>query len=641
MITVFFILSEQEVHGMKLIKIILLLLLVQVVIIIETQAQKEIDSLEILIEEENPELNEVDRVDVLNALCQNLIYVSSDRALDYGSRALSLSISNGYIQGQARAYRNLASLYIFLGDFVLSANYITRAISIFRQQQDSIGIANCYITLGHTHRAQKNRTQEVYYHKQSYEIFCRLNIPERIGVTAHNLGESYLNNKEYERGRIYTLIAIRTNLAVKNLPVLSNCYKVLGIIDYKTGNLAEAERNFNMVLELSNQLGNNSQKLALAQSMLFLSYICKTKRQGENQLRYLFKVVELAKKNNLEEIIQISYYEIINYYLKKGDSRNADEMLSEYIKASRKISEQEVRQTQQLTQYMMAGIDSEKERERLDSEQRLQARLLDARNKQLAITGTALFFLILLVLIIIRVNSKLKETLKHLNDQAIFRNKIYSVLLHDLKSPMRFILSNLRMWYNTFGNEHTQAKHIVYDLLQSTSYAYRFMEEFHGWIVRSENIPIERELINLQDLFSELIEFYAPLAAHKGNTIQSPDNEEIILKVKVQALKIILRNLIDNALKNTTNGRISLTISSGVNYLNVCVEDSGKGISPEILAGILVTVNGETMKDIVPKFSGGLGFNIIGEFLRSENALLCVDSTLEVGTKIILSLRKA
>ncbi|MEY4930544.1 MAG: hypothetical protein RI909_1268, partial [Bacteroidota bacterium] len=245
-----------------------------------------------------------------------------------------------------------------------------------------------------------------------------------------------------------------------------------------------------------------------------------------------------------------------------------------------------------------------------------------------------------LVLIIFRINKKLKLSLEHLNDQAVFRNKIYSVLIHDLKSPIRFILSNLRVLYYSFEKEQHQMTPVVYDLLQSTSNAYRFMDEFHGWIVRSENITIDRELISLQNLLAELIEFYAPLAAHSGNTLVSPESEEVIVRVKIHSLKIVLRNLIDNALKNTKDGQITLSVSSGISYLNVCIQDTGKGFNAEILYSILVTVNGEIMKEIIPKFNGGLGFNIIAEFLKSENALICIESEEGLGTKITLSLPK-
>jgi signal transduction histidine kinase len=102
----------------------------------------------------------------------------------------------------------------------------------------------------------------------------------------------------------------------------------------------------------------------------------------------------------------------------------------------------------------------------------------------------------------------------------------------------------------------------------------------------------------------------------------------------------VLRNLIDNALKNTKDGQITLSVFSGVNYLNIAVQDTGGGFNNDILTGILVTVNGEIMKEIIPKFNGGLGFNIIAEFLKSENALICIQSEQGVGTKIILSLPK-
>lgn len=601
-------------------------------------AQRDVDSLESLLQK--PDLSEIERIDALNLLCQKFLYVSFDRGLDYGTRALNLSIARGYAKGEARAYRNLAGVYSSTGDFVICVKYVKRALSIFEQDRDSIGIANCYITLGHIYRKQNSRSQEIFYHKKSYEVFSRFNIPDRIGVSAHNLGESYFNNQEYGMARIYTNIAIKSNLAVQNLPVLSSCYNVLGRINYYSGNLDEAADNFSKVLEISNQLGENSQKVALTQSLLYLSYIYKKRNQSEKQIATLARVLKLSKEYNLDDFIRTTYFEIISYFLQRNDTKKANEYLNEYSVALNSIIDYQHQQTEKLTQAMMSGIDSEKERERLDQEQHLQSKLLKARNMQLIIAASALLSLGVLVFIIVRINNKLKVSLAHLNDQAVFRNKIYSVLIHDLKSPMRFILSNLRVLYYSFEKENNQMTPLVYDLLQSTSNAYRFMDEFHGWIVRSENITVERELISLQDLLAELVEFYAPLAAHRGNSLILPESEEVIVRVKIHSLKIVLRNLIDNALKNTKDGQITLSVFSGVNYLNIAVQDTGGGFNNDILSAILVTVNGEIMKEIIPKFNGGLGFNIIAEFLKSENALICIESEQGIGTKIILSLPK-
>jgi len=601
-------------------------------------AQRDIDSLESLLQK--PTLTETQRIDVLNLLSRKFLYVSFDRGLDYGTRALNLSVEHGYPKGEAMAYRNLAGVYSSTGDLVISVKYVKKALSIFEQDNDSLGMANCYITLGHIYRKQHSRSQEIFYHKKSYEIFSRLNAQDRIGVSAHNLGESYFNNQQHDLARTYTNIAIKENLAVQNLPVLSSCYNVLGRINYDAGNLEEAENNFSKVLDISNQLGENSQKVALTQSLLYLSYIYKNKNQSDKQITTLERALQLSKENNLDDIIRLTYYEIITYYLNRNDTKKANDYLKEYSTALNTIFDYQEQQVEKLTQAMMSGIDSEQERERLDQEKQMQNKLLHSRNMQLIIVASALLCLGVLILIIVRINNKLKVSLQHLNDQAVFRNKIYSVLIHDLKSPIRFILSNLRVLYYSFEKEHNKMTPLAYDLLQSTSNAYRFMEEFHGWIVRSENIVTERELISLQNLLEELTEFYAPLAAHKGNAIVLPESEEAIVRVKIHSLKIVLRNLIDNALKNTKDGQITLSVLSGQSYVNVCVQDSGKGFDNEILSSILVTVNGEIMKEIIPKFNGGLGFNIIAEFLRSENSLICIESELGVGTKITLSLPK-
>ena len=178
-----------------------------------------------------------DSIETINLLSRELTFVNPLKALDYANKALELSTNTNNSIGTANAYRNLSSIYSYNESYFISMEYLQRALDIFTLNKDSIGIANCYISLGHTYRRLQNRKEEVDYHQKSYGIFKRLDNKERIGVTAHNLGESYFNIGDLTNSRQLTLYAIKINDSLNNESVLSSCYKVMGLIESAENNL--------------------------------------------------------------------------------------------------------------------------------------------------------------------------------------------------------------------------------------------------------------------------------------------------------------------------------------------------------------------------------------------------------------------
>lgn len=249
-------------------------------------------------------LTATDSIEALNLISRELIFVNQSRALAYANKALELSIKTNNSIGTAYAYRNLSTIYSYNDNYVISMEYIQRALDIFVLRNDSIGIANCYITLGHTYRQLQNRKEEIDYHLKSYNIFKSLNDKARIGVTAHNLGESYYNAGDLKSSRELTLYAININDSLNKKSVLSSCYKVMGMIELTEKKLVPAENYFKKVLDLTTQLGENSQKVAAAESMIQLATVYKLMGDLANQSKFLLMASEFSIKNNLPSYLQ-------------------------------------------------------------------------------------------------------------------------------------------------------------------------------------------------------------------------------------------------------------------------------------------------------------------------------------------------
>jgi tetratricopeptide (TPR) repeat protein len=213
------------------------------------------------------------KIELLNILSREYTFINSKRSLDYASQALDLSKKSGNSIGMAYSYRNLSGIYTLNEMYFQAMDFIQEAISIFNAKGDSSGVANCYISLAYLYRKLNNIDDELYFNRKAFNDFVQMDIPERIGVTAHNLGESFLNAGKLDSARILISFAIRINDSINNLSVLSSCYRVLGTIEYECGNLGPAGDYFRKVLDISDELGMNSQKTATVESSIYLARI--------------------------------------------------------------------------------------------------------------------------------------------------------------------------------------------------------------------------------------------------------------------------------------------------------------------------------------------------------------------------------
>lgn len=233
--------------------------------------------------------------------------------------------------------------------------------------------------------------------------------------------------------------------------------------------------------------------------------------------------------------------------------------------------------------------------------------------------------------------NKLHASEKELKRQHRYRNKLYSILMHDLKSPLTF-LSNYSI--QQLGSKKTVEKESMRVIAKSSSELSSFINEFLFWLgnqTNPDNVVFNE--INLSELLFEQAEFYRNFASINNNKIFYFEREKnIFFHTDTDRLKIILRNLLDNANKYTNNGiiKISHQIDSENNTL-IFIEDSGKGL-PENITRLINTVS--TTETISASINANhkMGLMISKELITQISGNITVISNENTGTRFTISL---
>lgn len=206
---------------------------------------------------------------------------------------------------------------------------------------------------------------------------------------------------------------------------------------------------------------------------------------------------------------------------------------------------------------------------------------------------------------------RLKNTELRLHTSISQKDRIINMLLHDMKSPL-FALKN---GIEELDDKLSRQGGIQEEVLQKSGLlregirdVYSFSVNFFDWVkYQKEGIAANYQQTSLQKVFMTISELYGAIAAKKGILLLY-DTEDIIFYTDENILITIIRNLVDNAIKNTTSGIIRLftEVEKG-EYVTITVHDSGPGMPPEVLEAIETAFQEET--EIVAH--AGYGYKII------------------------------
>jgi signal transduction histidine kinase/ligand-binding sensor domain-containing protein len=235
---------------------------------------------------------------------------------------------------------------------------------------------------------------------------------------------------------------------------------------------------------------------------------------------------------------------------------------------------------------------------------------------------------------------RLEETVDKLqhSEQALLRTskqreKLISLVIHDLRSPLRFLTLLAGDLHDNQANfSAADLKERSYRVKKGAQDIYHFSEDFLLWVTsQKDNFKIAKQLFFVRPLLQELYDFYLEQVMQKGNTISYDAPDDLQLYSDPHLLITIIRNLTDNANKYTEQGAISISARQEGCWLIIGVADTGKGMNPQQVAAFL----GEDSLDNV-RSGSQLGHKFIFDLTQRLDGVLSVKSVENTGTDVCL-----
>ncbi len=561
---------------------------------------------------------------------------NSEVSLRYAYQALELSEELGYNTGNIKAERYIGLNFASQGAYAEALNHLYHALSITEDTHnldEKISVLN---DIGEANMNFGEYKKAINYYHHSLELIHDPNHSQYYSLIISNLSNAYIklgNDKESER-----LARQAIQLAKKENDDLleGDAYRTLGQINLFRKNYSLAETYFKISLSLYDSQKDEYNRMSILDGLGDVYMQSEMPHKALQYYEQIFKFISVFKFNKI----------VVTSYLKAS---RADSQMGKYAKAlveyhkyvQLKDSTESVEKSVQLNNILSTGDLNIKQKHIDDLIHEKEKQTINLKFEN----GIVLFLSILLPLIILlsmvllynynqkkSINEKLTKQKEELQALNSIKDRLFSIISHDLRSPLANLEAILRLME---GGDLSQDEVVMLSgqLTQNVQETSSMLDNLLQWSKSQMKGTLPKsEIINLSALAAEVVRFFQGQAEKKAIEIKVIYSENLSTIADKEMIRLVLRNLVANAIKFTpTGGTITISLKSDKSEIIGSVSDTGIGMEENTLTN-LFSVESITTPGTLNEKGTGLGLILCKEFLERNQGQIWAESTLGKGS---------
>lgn len=240
-----------------------------------------------------------------------------------------------------------------------------------------------------------------------------------------------------------------------------------------------------------------------------------------------------------------------------------------------------------------------------------------------------------------RKNDEIKKQKTELEQINATRDKFFSILAHDLRSPLTTIISLFDLLNNQLGD---LSKNEIVDLIKninsSTNNVLKLLDNLLQWAqLQTGQLKCHITPLNLRVLAGNNINLLKINAERKGVSLFSEIGQDIWVNADENMINTVFRNLISNAIKFTkSDDSIWITAIKKDCFAEITVHDTGVGIPQKKLKDLFRLDVKNSTPGTAEEQGTGLGLNLCKEFVEENGGEIFVKSQAGKGTRVSFTL---
>jgi signal transduction histidine kinase len=594
-------------------------------------------------------------VKLLNQLSDQYLYKHADSALNFAKEGLKLAQVQKYNIGQALSLMNMSRVYYVMGDYFLSLDAASKLMDLSNKIGYKPGKAGAYQIIGLTYAVENKFGPAISNLKNALNLFIKLKDNSKTGKAYFNIGLCYDEMAQHQR----SIACLNKAIAFANK---SGDHNLVSMALNRTGEANFHLKKYEAALSFYQQVIDSKYSSnwevgfalsGLAQAYYGLGQFDKAILNGQKSLSVAQRVNSQSDRSRALKILAESYAanndfkQAYNYQLK---FKNTSDSLFNKEK-DKEVNNLHLKQQQADNTWLVNEIKIK------EQSIAFSKRLLIFRNSIAVVVIVLLFFIIrsnrqktVLNRVLQKQNtdialqkteiSQQREILHELNHT---KDKLFSVISHDLRSPFAAILQTMDSIHSGDISADEQ-KEIMNSFYQQLSVVTIMVNNLLVWANSQQSgIKTDPVTLNATKTIDEIITVSNYMAKSKRIILKHTYDGQKWIMADLDHVKIIFHNLVGNAIKFTPHGgTIKIYYTDEDEYVAIHVRDNGIGIFPQKMEKLFKV----TGKDISGngtnnEVGAGIGLGLIKQFVDANNGRLVVQSKPGEGAEFIVYLEKA
>lgn len=610
--------------------------------------------------------NDEQKLSLYTKLFKGCRFDNTDSAISFFSDGYKGFAKRHYELGEAKLMIFLASLYDDQGIGSVAMNNYREGIRLFNKLGLAESAADATNAVGILEAKSGNYNKAIALFLKSLALFERTGHRECIMDTYLKLGTVNEFMGHLDKSLLYYNKALSysgndsTSLAAIQL------FNNIGVVYCRMNDLDLGIRYLYLALEKDvNNPTNDSRILSLTN----LGIAHHLLEQDHRALVFYKEAIALAKKRGMLDdqarlllnmanlsIPKQKPIELLNEALLivkgTGHNRLQSEIMQAKVasyKANGNFREAlEVFEQLKANQDSINSLERQKEIARLESGHELsttkqklsdlietESRIRQQRNLTIIVAVLLVISLVFLFYILRRQNSlnkRLKLRKTQLDEANTIKNRLFSVISHDLKSPFSnmLYLLDLLIRQQLSGEATSETLQLLRDHVMAT---YQTMGNLLDWSrVQLEVQVTKSSLFSPRKVIEEQLKLIGNIAERKNVSIVIEIGEEILIFADMQHFRIVMGNLIHNAIKfSFPDSTVIVAVDQQPEWTTITVSDNGKGMDEE-RQNNLFTSYGDSEEGTLNEKGSGLGLHLIQYFMQLNKGRIWVESAICKGS---------
>ncbi len=242
---------------------------------------------------------------------------------------------------------------------------------------------------------------------------------------------------------------------------------------------------------------------------------------------------------------------------------------------------------------------------------------------------------------LIRTKEDLENASKKLVEANLNKDKMFSIIAHDLKNPFNSLFGSASFLKQNFENcTNSDIQILTENIYNSAKVIYGLLENLLDWSrLQTNQVYIKKDKINIFEIISNIVQLYKEILKKKEINIDLLIEHNIEIIADKHSLETVIRNLTSNAIKfSYTGSKIIIGLEKHEKDVIIYVKDFGVGMSKEKVDKLFLVEESKSTLGTQNETGTGLGLMICKEMVERNGGKIWVESEIKKGTTFYILL---